>query len=303
MSDSLDGVRAKIARAKDQVSGLDAEVHEFLETGPYVIRVEYEAASGEDLYRVRVLRQPPLRISAIVGEIVHDLRSALDHLAWQLTEPTRRGRDTGFPIFSSAWGPGETSEAQFLARVEGMSPDAVAVIQRLQPRQPGPPVDEQNLLGRLHRMNLEDKHRLLNVLGGAAEQRRMTIGGGGEPGLVSVPWPWSWGMPHLDVFGGVLGGQAIAPDYDRRDRIKVYIPAPDRIIGLVGPPTAPRPFDDGAVLTQVIRTPEAHVKVDAEFTFSIVLDEGEPLISTLQRMISATEEAVGLLARFARGDD
>jgi hypothetical protein len=42
------------------------------------------------------------------------------------------------------------------------------------------------------------------------------------------------------------------------DRIKVYISAPDR----------------------VIRT--GHVNVDAEFTFSIVLEEGDPVVSTLR---------------------
>jgi hypothetical protein len=60
----------------------------------------YDERSGEDLYRAQVLREPPPRISVVVGEIVHDLRSALDHLAWQLTLPAKRTNHTGFPICS-----------------------------------------------------------------------------------------------------------------------------------------------------------------------------------------------------------
>jgi len=183
-----------------------------------------------------------------------------------------------------------------------MSEEAVAVIQRLQPHQPGLPVSKDHSLYQLHKMNIKDKHHLLNVIGGAAEQRRMTIGGGGQSGELSVPWPSAWGWPS-DAFNGVRGGQAIAPDYDRPNRLRVFIPAPDRIITLLGPRTEPGAFQDGAIITRVIRAPEAHVKVSAEFAFSIVFAESEPgngqaVIPTLKRLIGATEDAVGLLARF-----
>lgn len=302
MSSRLDDVRAKIERANEQVLALEAQIQEFLAADPYVVRPEYDARNGEDLYRAHVLREPPPRISVIVGEVVHDLRSALDHLAWQLTRPSNRRHTTGFPIFASPWESGGTSEAEFRAKVDGMSDDVVAVIKRLQPHQPGSPVSKDHALYQLHKMNIKDKHHLLNVIGGAAEQRRMTVGGGGQSGEVSVPWPSAWGWPTT-AFDGVLGGQAIAPDYDRPDRLRVFIPAPDRIITLVGPRTRPGAFQDGALLTRVVRAPEAHVKVDVEFTLSIAFAEGEPgngepVIPNLQRLIGATEEAVGLLARF-----
>lgn len=303
MADRLDDIRAKIERAREQISALDADVRQFLEDGPYVIRAAYDEKSGEDLYRAQVVRVPPPRISVVVGEIVHDLRSALDHLAWQLTRADKRTNYTGFPIFSSPWGPGEKSEAQFLAHVDGMSEEVVAVIRGLQPSQPGAPLNKDHSLLRLHRMNIEDKHHLLNVIGGAAAQRRMTVGGGGGAGLVSVPWPWSWGMPSIDVFGGVLGGQAVAPDYERPDRLKVYIPAADRVVRLIGPPMPPHAFDDGTVLTRVLRTPQTDVKVEAEFTFSLVFSQsgpgnGAPVVSTLLMLADAAEETVGRLAGY-----
>ncbi|MDP9206250.1 MAG: hypothetical protein M3P12_12505 [Gemmatimonadota bacterium] len=303
MSNRLDDVRAKTERAREQALALDADVRQFLEAGPYVARAEYNEETGEDLYRAHVIREPPPRISVIVGEIVHDLRSALDHLAWQLTRPERQTNHTGFPIFSSPWGPGAKSEAQFLAHVDGMAEEVVEVIRDLQPNQPGAPVNKDHPLYQLHRMNIEDKHHLLNVIGGAAEQKRMTVGGGGGAGLVSVPWPWSWGMPHIDVFGGVLGGQAIAPDYDRPNRLKVYIPAPDRIVRLIGTSLPPRAFVDGTLLTRVLRAPEADVRVEAEFRFSVAFGEsgpgnGAPVIGSLLKLVDATDETVGRLARF-----
>jgi hypothetical protein len=302
VGNGLDDVRAKIERAKELVHNLEADVQDFLGERPYVVRPEYNAKNGEDLYRAQILREPPLRFSVIVGEVVHDLRSALDHLAWQLTDPSKRGHATGFPVFASPWEADGASAAEFRAKVDGMAGEIVAVIQRVQPHQPGLPVGKDHALHQLHKMNIKDKHHLLNVIGGAAEQRRMTIGGGGQSGEVSVPWPSAWGWPS-DAFDGVLGGQAIAPDYERPNRLRVFIPAPDRIVTLAGPRTSPVAFKDGEILTHVIRAPEAHVQVTAEFEFSIVFGEGEPgngqtVIPTLLRLTAATEETVGLLAKF-----
>src|ERR1700722_9918330 len=70
----------------------------------------------------------PANVIAASGDVVHNLRSALDHLAYQLAvvgtpnvEPTRR---IEFPIAKDA----ATYESTKAGKVEGMRPEAVKAI-------------------------------------------------------------------------------------------------------------------------------------------------------------------------------
>lgn len=134
--------------------------------------------------------------------------------------------------------------------------------------------------------------KLLHVIGGALQKKRITLGGGGLKGTVRVPsWDPSWGVP---AFAGVLGGQAIGFD---GSVLVVHIPKGDRIVNLVGPTLPAQPFHDGAVLLRLLRRPDEHVNVDAEFTFTVAFDEGwpgngEPVIPLLEQLVVATEQVV-----------
>jgi hypothetical protein len=105
----------------------------------------------------------------ILGEIVHDLRSALEQLAWQLvflngTTPTR---DHSFPVLANkpsrefrAHMRREWTDSRGKTRhgpLFGASDDAVALIEACQPYNGG---DCQFLLG-LHELWNTDKHRQL----------------------------------------------------------------------------------------------------------------------------------------------
>lgn len=297
LTTDLSGVRAKIDRAKDQVVKLDAEIGVFIDGRPYEVITERNTNKGQDVYRVRVRQDPPLRFGVIVGEVIHDLRSALDHVAWQLVPNAKRTRSTGFPVFATDWWPGQKSEAAFLRQTDGMSREARAVIERLQPNQPGKPLDKDDVLYRMHEMNLTDKHRVLNVLGGATEQKHVTVGLGGGKGTVSIPWEPAWGPP---IFEGVIGGQAWGLDYDRPGHIVVSIPGASRGVSFAGIDPRPKPFTEGAVLTRVVREPETDVKVNATFSFTVVMDESwpgnsEPVVPALQQFLRATEMVIDLL--------
>lgn len=67
----------------------------------------------------------PLTFSAIIGDVLYDLRSALDHLAWQLVIANggTPNRDTAFPIYSSPAG------REFRVKTAGMDPAACAFIE------------------------------------------------------------------------------------------------------------------------------------------------------------------------------
>lgn len=121
---------------------------------------EEDPQAGERILRVRVRAQPPLRWATIVGDVVHNLRSALDLLACQLvlvnggTDITR----TEFPI----WDGPQKFESKGLRKVEGASQSAVDLIKAIKPYQGG-----NDALYRVAKLDNVDKHRLLVTVGAA----------------------------------------------------------------------------------------------------------------------------------------
>ena len=175
MSHPLDGPQAKVERAKEHARVLN---HEW--------RVFWEARANEESLDVGFdgtwymistsppLKEfPPLRFSVICGDIVHNLRSALDHLVWQLVIVGRRepGKWNFFPIY--------TDSSDFMRDVkcrkrkrgpgplEGINPKGSAwtFIEELQPykrRELG--MDPRaHQLAVLRRLSNTDKHQTLHV--------------------------------------------------------------------------------------------------------------------------------------------
>lgn len=115
-----------------------------------------------DAHIIDLTEQPPLepaRVPLLVGEVLQDLRSSLDHLVGQLEQANGLRRDSGFeyPIF---W-----DRARFVKKVStkilGVSAAAVAVIERSQPYHRPAPAYKDHPLWILHDLNNADKHRVL----------------------------------------------------------------------------------------------------------------------------------------------
>ena len=83
---SLDGPRAKVKRAKSQLITLQASFERHFKLYPYsVIVAEFDEKAGH--YHLRIQGGSPSfpdEWGVLIGEIAHNLRSALDLLAWQL---------------------------------------------------------------------------------------------------------------------------------------------------------------------------------------------------------------------------
>lgn len=97
----LIGVELKLRRADTHLEDLDRSVTSFLDDiNAKPLAVDIDPETGRHVYSVQYLPPIPTDWPLIVGEILHHLRSALDHLAWQLVlldkgTPTK---DTNFPI-------------------------------------------------------------------------------------------------------------------------------------------------------------------------------------------------------------
>jgi hypothetical protein len=94
---------AKLGRANTHRETLANLVDEFEESEPYTLTPEPGDKPDEVAYRLRILREAPAEISTVVGDVLHNLRSALDSVAYglavhskgELTE--REEQVTGFP--------------------------------------------------------------------------------------------------------------------------------------------------------------------------------------------------------------
>jgi hypothetical protein len=91
--------RAKLRRAEEHLDIFQSEaVASFaVESNRAGLSIEFDAKSGYHIYRVATL--PPedllLRFGLIIGDVVHNLRGALDHLAWQISLFGGNGKSTG----------------------------------------------------------------------------------------------------------------------------------------------------------------------------------------------------------------
>lgn len=159
--DRLASVRLKVLRAEEHLRAIAAINQRFA-------RVECEVIVQEDLdrdlgwFELR-LPAPPAALSVIAGDCLYNLRSALDHLIWELVvanppnEPTEQNM---FPICTT---PEAFAQQLKRQRLQGVLPESVRYIESLQPY--GTADHPLRWLQHLHNT---DKHRTLNVILAAA---------------------------------------------------------------------------------------------------------------------------------------
>lgn len=134
--DALSDARAKIARADEHVDALRAGVEAYLEGQPFELVSTFESELGCHIVRLHVSEEPPLRLSTIVGDVAHNLRSALDCVSWRLAVAhvglemaTKKRQSIQFPITET---PAKFAKASALPF---FSDEARAVFERVQPYQ------------------------------------------------------------------------------------------------------------------------------------------------------------------------
>ncbi len=149
------GPRAKIARAKKHLTDLADATVAFVEAGtqPYSIAVEREA--DKVLYRVKDVAEIPAVIPCILGDFIHNLRSALDILVCDLARHNgcKDVSDHCFPIGKNA----HAFKSRFGGAIEqSLSKPARKAIKALNPYKGG-----NDDLWALSQLDNIDKHSLL----------------------------------------------------------------------------------------------------------------------------------------------
>lgn len=148
-------VSIKIDWAKRQLEELGRTKQRFMDRQPYGTAVETDLEAGRDHFKMLYVEPIDLDIALIAGDVIHNTRSALDHLAWQLVlangqQPTRH---TCFPIYKDV----TSYKALDARKVNGMAQIAKDIINIAEPYQGGKGHD----LWILHELDIADKHRAL----------------------------------------------------------------------------------------------------------------------------------------------
>lgn len=163
--DRFRGVQLKIDRARLHADALIDSVSEWTRRSQPSAKAEYlPDRLGYKLILQSFVEAPPLEQWALMtGDCVHNLRSALDNLAFALAllkrDPPARPADIYFPVFDDA----ERFKVKADRTLNQLPDEAVQLLTAFQPFHRGAHVKRDALL-LLHHLDIHDKHRLPQVV-------------------------------------------------------------------------------------------------------------------------------------------
>jgi hypothetical protein len=169
----VESAKQKVVRAGEHLQSLDDKAATYL--SDHQSNFVIEESNGEQ--QLRFVKDPPIEIAILAGEIVYQLRSALNHLAFELVKsnpvpslPKGREDRCEFPLFCSrptVGDPPRTKTGDELFKLfdkkhlPGLTKQAFVAVEALQPYNGG---DGPTQLGWLAKLSNIDKHRHFHVL-------------------------------------------------------------------------------------------------------------------------------------------
>ena len=166
----------KYDRAYKHLVDAKTAVGEFLAAKPYDISRDGESQPGKLSFWITLLEDPPPEISLAAGDAIHNMRSALDHIVYELSSKREANpRDTAFPLLTKEkdWDrrrkDGTLQVRSGKHRIRLLPSEAQTFIHNVQPW-PRPEPFWPDLFGpnrerlrELHALDIADKHRNLNL--------------------------------------------------------------------------------------------------------------------------------------------
>ena len=162
MNERLDKIMAKVDRAEKHIDELKVAIKSFHDSEPYGIRGQIDPDTNILTAYLEKADPVPINIGLIVGDVLSNLRDALDHLAYQLLH----NENTTDPrLFERCAFPTAKSKAAFDRIVKDNKPlgvgDEAKNAMYAVCAYPG----GNNDLGILHMLNNINKHRLIVATG------------------------------------------------------------------------------------------------------------------------------------------
>ena len=176
MAASLAGCRAKLQRAEHHMQTVEAAFASFREQHPIRITVHRDVDRSAYVFQAWEVQEPDPAWGLIIGDAVHNARSALDHLAYQLLVvglgrdlTDKEARQVMFPIFDDPKKFGDNADR----RLKGLRSVDLARLELLQSYNawdesiwgplymPGPPAPVSTYIAEASRLDNADKHRIV----------------------------------------------------------------------------------------------------------------------------------------------
>jgi hypothetical protein len=158
----LDKIRAKITRAEQHIRELQLAIQAFAESNPYAISMRENAHSGKRIYYLSKVDCVPNELTTIAADVIQNLRSPLDQIAYQLVLDSRSGAPPEWNIYYPITRVPAEYKATRNGFMQGVRQEVVDAIDATEPY----PGGRGHALWQLNELNKPDKHRLLvNTIG------------------------------------------------------------------------------------------------------------------------------------------
>jgi hypothetical protein len=163
LGEPLDSLVLKIERAKKHILELESEYERFRRETPYSIGLKDDPQTGDRVYRLAAVKPIPKAFSAIIGDVLNNLRACLDHAVYAMVQVGKPSAVDPRAIFFPICGSSTEYKTRFARVIPGLRQDAVKAIDTVAPYVGG----AGEYYWHLARLNNIDKHRLLLTIWGS----------------------------------------------------------------------------------------------------------------------------------------
>ena len=172
----------KVKRAQHHMVEIKRYARSYADSHPYgVVPVRRQPKGHPDtwFYSLQITQQPDPMIAVILGDFVHNLRSALDHIIVASVPPQQR-KSASMPIvMKDIWEKDASGKllvsnrearGKYRIATAGLDRRAKAIIRGIQPYHMGLDDADRHSLGIISRLENADKHRQLITVGSGVER-------------------------------------------------------------------------------------------------------------------------------------
>lgn len=201
---------AKVARAKEHLIDLEAEIGRYAARHPYTVRETIQGKKKRKVRRLVFTADPAnTNIPIIAADAIYNLRSALDHLMSSLV-PSDRRASVMFPVFfQGVWDPpvpGESNQRgkdreRWESTIKTLPAAAVAVLKSLQPPDASAYGEDSDILKIVNALSNTDRHTKLPVVASGLRDMRLqfTQPDGTVRHAIANPEPFHVFTDHAEI--------------------------------------------------------------------------------------------------------
>jgi hypothetical protein len=261
MTDTFRLIQAKVTRAKQHVQDFQLALSAFNNTKPYVVAIKEDLEAGKRIYYVAKADPVPDSVATIAADVIQNLRSPLDQIAYQLVLDARGGAEPNWFVYYPICGNATDYPSLRNRFIKGVRQEVVDAIDTTEPYKGG----KGHAIWQLNALNKPDKHKLL-------------VGAGSFSSGVEITQTFSTCLKKI-------------PGFENISPLPVFLTPADRLLALkVGDELYIEPLDHEVA-------EDRRFAFDVSFNEPSVI-ECEPALKTLQDMTNLVDGIIGTLGRF-----